>query len=305
MADGSLGRWKIPAARAGRRARTARTKRGRGPLAPAHALVLRALRARKTPPPRRRAPQRLPPPPRQHTAVGPTAVARGDAGSRFSVGGNPGGGRRLGAKRPERASPGPKAPSSLFRLAGRGGGPQGRPLGRQTPPPQRPTERPSGAAAFRGRGHRPRPRNMPAAGLARQRAGGLCPPAAFAVRKGRCASPLKRLPSTPLLTGLPPRFFRHWRRSALPPLRYVFHQRQKGNAKARPFGRPSHAPSTARKKAVATASRAVRHGAYASCVGGRCPRFCGSSPGDRRSAGRTCRKGTGGPPAFQRGKGRY
>ena len=69
-------------------------------------------------------------------------------------------------------------------------------------------------------GHRPRPRNMPAAGLARQRAGGLCPPAAFAVRKGRCASPLKRLPSTPLLTGLPPRFFRHWRRSALPPCRF-------------------------------------------------------------------------------------
>ena len=42
VADGSLGRWKIPAARAGRRARTARTKHGRGPLAPAHALVLRA-----------------------------------------------------------------------------------------------------------------------------------------------------------------------------------------------------------------------------------------------------------------------
>ena len=144
--------------------------------------------ARKTPPPRRRAPQRLPPPPRQHTAVGPTAVARGDAGSRFSVGGNPGGGRRLGAKRPERASPGPKAPGSLFCLAGRGGGPQGRPLGRQTPPPQRPTERPSGAAAFRGRGHRPRPRNMPAAGLARQRAGGLCPPA---------AAPPLRFPPTP------------------------------------------------------------------------------------------------------------
>ena len=49
----------------------------------------------------------------------------------------------------------------------------------------------------------------------------------------------------------------------------------------------------------------VRNGAYASCAGGRCPRFCGSSPGDRRSADRTYRKGTGGPPAFQRGKGRY
>ena len=51
LVDGSLGWWKIPAARGGRRARTARTKQGRGPLAPAPALVLRALRARKTPPP--------------------------------------------------------------------------------------------------------------------------------------------------------------------------------------------------------------------------------------------------------------
>ena len=42
-------------------------------------------------------------------------------------------------------------------------------------------------------------------------------PAPLAVRNGRWASPLKRLPSTPLLTGLPPRFFRHWRRSAPPP----------------------------------------------------------------------------------------
>ena len=37
------------------------------------------------------------------------------------------------------------------------------------------------------------------------------------VRNGRWALPLKRVPSTPLLTGLPPRFFRHWRRSAPPP----------------------------------------------------------------------------------------
>ena len=35
----------------GRRARTARTKQGRGPLAPAPALVLRAFQAHKTPPP--------------------------------------------------------------------------------------------------------------------------------------------------------------------------------------------------------------------------------------------------------------
>ena len=113
---------------------------------------------------------------------------------------------------------------------------------------------PAGAAAFRGRGQRPRPLNMPAAGLARLRAGGLRPPAA-AVRKGRCASPLKRLPSTPLLTGLPPRCIRHWRRSAPPPLRRVFHQRQKGNEKTRPFVQPSPATSTTRKKVVAIASR--------------------------------------------------
>ena len=51
------------------------------------------------------------------------------------------------------------------------------------------------------------------------RCGSLCGglPAPLAVRKGRCASPPRRHPSTPLLTGLPPRFFRHWRRSAPPP----------------------------------------------------------------------------------------
>ena len=76
------------------------------------------------------------------------------------------GGRRLGAKRPERARPGPLAPGSLFCLAGRGAA-LGPPLGRQTPPP------PGGTPA---------------------------------------------LPPTP-----------------------------NGNAKARPFGQPSHAPSTAGK----------------------------------------------------------
>ena len=75
------------------------------------------------------------------------------------------------------------------------------------------------AAAFRGRGQRPRPLNMPAAGLARQRAGGRSPPA------------------------------------AAPPSRWVFHQRQKTQQKARPFVQPSPAPSTTRKKVVATASR--------------------------------------------------
>ena len=36
-------------------------------------------------------------------------------------------------------------------------------------------------------------------------------------RKGRAALPQERLPCDPLLTGLPPRCIRHWRRSALPP----------------------------------------------------------------------------------------
>ena len=40
---------------------------------------------------------------------------------------------------------------------------------------------------------------------------------ASTVRKGRCASPPRRHPSAPLLTGLPPRSFRHWRRSAPAP----------------------------------------------------------------------------------------
>ena len=68
--------------------------------------------------------------------------------------------------------------------------------------------------------------------------GGAAP---LAVPNGRCASPPRRLPSTPLLTGLPPRFFRHWRRSA-PAVRkgrFVAPKKRppptpKGNAKARP-----------------------------------------------------------------------
>ena len=57
---------------------------------------------------------------------------------------------------------------------------------------------------------------------------------AAAVRKGRWAWPPRRLPSTPLRTGLPPRCIRHWRRSAPPPLRRVFHQRQKDPKKRLP-----------------------------------------------------------------------
>ena len=106
-----------------------------------------------------------------------------------------------------------------------GGGPAGPPPACQTkergPGPKAPgplfqgASRPA-AAVRKGRWAWP-PRRLPSAPLLT----GL-PPRFFrhwrrsapAVRKGRCASPLKRLPSTPLLTGLPPRFFRHWRRSA-------------------------------------------------------------------------------------------
>ena len=166
----------------------------------------------------------------------------------------------------------------------------------------------------RARGQRPRarsfvwqaeeaaPRAAPSAGQRRRRS----------VRRGVCrarrrsgAGAIGPGPGTCPLPGLPGSGRVGFAHPPPPPLRWGFRQRQKGNAKARPFDQPSHAPSTARKKAVATASRAVRNGACASCAGGRCPRFYGSSPGDRRSADRTYRKGTGGLPAFQRGKGRY
>ena len=75
------------------------------------------------------------------------------------------------------------------------------------------------AAARGGRDCAARPR--PAWGLAFSYSFGVggslaAGRAAFAVRKGRYASPPRRLPATPLRTGLPPRFFRHWRRSAPP-----------------------------------------------------------------------------------------
>ena len=50
------------------------------------------------------------------------------------------GGRRLGAARPERAAPGLLSPGPLFCLAAEGR-PCGPPLGRQTPPPPRVTQR--------------------------------------------------------------------------------------------------------------------------------------------------------------------
>ena len=90
---GSLGWWKIPAARGGRRARTARTKQGRGPLAPAPALVLRALRARKTPPPPGVTQRRPPTPAPAH----PRRPYGGCLGAQEGWGDHAGGRRRSGA----------------------------------------------------------------------------------------------------------------------------------------------------------------------------------------------------------------
>ncbi len=205
-----------------------------GALGPAHALVLRSggpvvprTAKRRRPP---GAPQRQPaPPPHQRSSVGPTAIARGrrkdGAGPRRgggaaglcpAAGPLPGTARqRAGGLRPPAApAPTPTAtrsptPAHLRRPYGGGpgaqegrGGPTGgggvwRPGAALRAAP-RPAKQKSGA-----RGQRPR------APLFQ----GASRPAA-AVRKGRCALPPRRLPSTPLLTGLPPRFFRHWRRSA-------------------------------------------------------------------------------------------
>ena len=135
---------------------------------------------------------------------GGSPVRKGVAGSCLGVGEKPsGGGRRLGAKRPERAWPGAfgPGPRSFVWLAG------GRPCGAAPPaakrrrPPRisvpalpRPLRdrriahgRPfpaaralplgrGAAAAFEGQG--PGPRTSPLPGSARQRAGGLRPPAA-------------------------------------------------------------------------------------------------------------------------------
>ena len=125
------------------------------------------------------------------------------------------GGRRQGAKRPERARPGPKAPGALFCLAA--GGALRAPPACQTPPPPgaHPTvpaspvpvrlRRPyggcsweagrlrrtcGGAAAFLGPGPlAPALKTSPRPGKARQRAGGRSPPAA--------APPPLRFPPTP------------------------------------------------------------------------------------------------------------
>ena len=99
---------------------------------------------------------------------------------------------------------------------------------------------------------------------------------ASTVRKGRWAWPPRRLPSTPLLTGLPPRCIRHWRRSAPPPLRRVFHQRQKGSAKARPHDLWGRAHETLAGRYAATAPRLGQS---------RCPRPTGSGGLNRPAAG--------------------
>ena len=77
--------------------------------------------------------QRQPAATRQRMSVGHTAVTQGEQEGR----GGHVGGRRLGAKRPERAHPGPRAPGALFCLAGRG-----QPCG---PPPAAKRRRPPSA----------------------------------------------------------------------------------------------------------------------------------------------------------------
>ena len=95
-------------------------------------------------------------------------------------------------------------------------GPRAARPGERQAPPRPPGRSAGGAAAFWGRGLWPRPQNMPAAGLARQRAGGRSPPAAA-------------------------------------PLRWVFHQRQKGNEKARPHNLWGLAHETMAGRSTATA----------------------------------------------------
>ena len=111
--------------RGGGRAQRAH-RRGRGPSAPAPAVVLRALRARKTPPPRR-APLRQPPPPAPAHLRRPYGGCSWEAGRpgrpRGGGGGvwRPGGGPRA-APRPAKQKSGvrgqgPRAP--LFQDASR------------------------------------------------------------------------------------------------------------------------------------------------------------------------------------------
>ena len=104
----------------GRRARTARTKHGRGPLAPAHALVLRAPWARKTPPPPG-VTQLLPPPLRQRASASHTAVGCGH--------------RKEGADMRGAAAFGGRGPMGPRPATNQSRGPWPRLYGRSAPPP--------------------------------------------------------------------------------------------------------------------------------------------------------------------------
>ncbi len=209
---------------------------------------------------KRPAPGGSPAPPSSPASASPSAhaFAREDAGGRFSVGGTPAAnaGRREAPRKSEPWRQRPRAHPFVWR-------PSAAPAAlRRLPRRRRRSVRRGGRRGRRrsGAGDGPGP-GTPAAGLARQKAGGLCPWA-------RSFRAFRAPPHAPPALGFAP--LPRWSR---------------GN------GVPG--------------GEGVRNGACASCAGGRCPRFYGSSPGDRRSADRTYRKGTGGLPAFQRGKGRY
>ena len=126
-ADGSFGRQKIPAFRAGRRARTARTKQGRGPL-----LWFCDLGARRAP----RSQNTAAPPSASHASLLPPASALPPAPRRLLMGSRkegadtggggvwrPGGGPRA-APRPAKQKSGvrgqgPRAPRFSGRFASR------------------------------------------------------------------------------------------------------------------------------------------------------------------------------------------
>ncbi len=251
LANGSLGRRKIPAFPGGRRARTARTKHGRGPwprpcfgrlskkwLAP----LFRGFHSSLAPTAR---PGSYAEKPLLRKAFCGFAVhaAKSDYSLRGLRPPNPQG----FFDRLTKHGRGPW-PRPCFGFAGLGG-PRAPQTRKTPPPPGAPQRRPAtptparfrrpysggsvaprkapafqrGAAAFGGSGAARRAAPLP---QTKERARGQRPRAplfqgasrpAAAVRKGRWAWPPRRLPSTSLLTGLPPRFFRHWRRSAPPP----------------------------------------------------------------------------------------
>ena len=95
-------------------------------------------------PAKRRRPRRTPSAAlRPRASASPSVIRRLPMGSRKD--GTDAWGRRLGAARPERATPGPKAPGPLFCLAGRGAAPRAAPRPPNAAAPLRPSEK--GAAA--------------------------------------------------------------------------------------------------------------------------------------------------------------